>query len=185
MGLLDLALRALASAGAPPTLREITTLRLRRLVAPGEDLELEVKAFDPDGHVRFEALRAGEIDAYVEYTGTIWATLMKRDGAAPPRHEVLAEVEGWLAARGIVLAAALGFENTYVLGMRGADARARGVRSIADLARQSSELAIGGDFEFFARAEWAALERSYGLAFRARRTMDPSLMYQALAAGEE
>jgi osmoprotectant transport system permease protein len=134
--------------------------------------------------VAFDALRAGEIDAYVEYTGTIWATLMKRDGAAPPRHEVLAEVEGWLAARGIVLAAALGFENTYALGMRGADARARGVRSIADLARQSSELAIGGDFEFFARAEWAALERSYGLAFRARRTMDPSLMYQALAAGE-
>jgi osmoprotectant transport system permease protein len=68
--------------------------------------------------------------------------------------------------------------------MRGADARARGLRGIGELARQSPELAIGGDFEFFARAEWTALERGYGLAFRARRTMDPSLMYQALAAGE-
>ena len=109
---------------------------------------------------------------------------MKRGGPAPPRAEVLAEVERWLAARGIVLAAALGFENTYALGMRAADAHARGVTSIGGLARYAPQLEIGGDFEFFARAEWAALERAYGLAFRAQRTMDPSLMYQALAAGQ-
>jgi osmoprotectant transport system permease protein len=133
--------------------------------------------------VAFDALEAGEIDAYVEYSGTVWATLMKRSGAAP-REQVLGEVEAWLAERGVLLAAALGFENTYALGMRAADARARGVRRIGELAPQARALEIGGDFEFFARAEWAALERSYGLAFRARRTMDPSLMYQALAAGQ-
>jgi osmoprotectant transport system permease protein len=132
--------------------------------------------------VAFDALRAGEIDVYVEYTGTVWATLMKRDGTPPPRARVLSEVEGWLAQRDVVVAAALGFENTYALGMRGAEARERGIRSIADLASRAPGLAIGGDFEFFARAEWAALERAYGLAFRERRTMDPSLMYQALAA---
>jgi osmoprotectant transport system permease protein len=108
---------------------------------------------------------------------------MKRDGAAP-RGEVLAEVERWLGERGIVLVAALGFENAYALGMRVADARARGVRRIGELAPLAPQLEIGGDFEFFARAEWAALESGYGLAFRARRTMDPSLMYQALAAGQ-
>jgi osmoprotectant transport system permease protein len=133
--------------------------------------------------VAFDALRAGEIDVYVEYSGTVWATLMKRDGAAP-RVEVLAEVERWLGERGIVLVTALGFENAYALGMRAADARARGVRRIGELAPLAPQLEIGGDFEFFARAEWAALESGYGLAFRARRTMDPSLMYQALEAGQ-
>ena len=63
VGLIDLALRALAAAGASPTLREIAALRLRRLVAPGERLELEVKAFDPDGRFRLEVRRAAEVVA--------------------------------------------------------------------------------------------------------------------------
>jgi osmoprotectant transport system permease protein len=134
--------------------------------------------------VAFDALRAGQIDVYVEYSGTVWATLMKRDGAAAPRGRVLAEVESWLAERDVVVAGALGFENSYALGMRGGEARERGIRSIADLAPRAPRLAIGGDFEFFSRAEWAALERGYGLSFRERRTMDPSLMYQALRAGQ-
>jgi osmoprotectant transport system permease protein len=135
--------------------------------------------------VAFDALRTGEIDVYVEYTGTVWGTLMKRADVPARRGEVLEEVGRWLAREhGVALVGALGFENTYALGMRAADAGARGVRRISDLAPLSPGLEIGGDFEFFARAEWAALERAYGLRFRAERTMDPSLMYQALAAGQ-
>jgi predicted hotdog family 3-hydroxylacyl-ACP dehydratase len=63
VGLLDLALRALAAAGASPSLREIAALRLRRLIAPGEHLELEVKAIDPDGRARLEVRRAAEVVA--------------------------------------------------------------------------------------------------------------------------
>jgi osmoprotectant transport system permease protein len=134
--------------------------------------------------VAFDALAAGEIDVYVEYAGTIWATLMKRDGAPPPRDEVRAEVEAWLRSRGLTVVCALGFENAYALGMRAEDASRLGVARIGDLARLAPQLEIGGDFEFFTRAEWRALERVYGLAFRAQRTMDPSLMFPALAAGQ-
>lgn len=134
--------------------------------------------------VAFDALAADEIDVYVEYSGTIWATLMKRVGVSPAREQVHAEVERWLAERGLTVAGALGFENAYALGMRADAARARGVSRLGQLARFASELEIGGDFEFFGRAEWRALERAYGLAFRAERTMDPSLMYQALAVGQ-
>ena len=63
IGLLDLSIRALAAVGAAQALCEITSLRLRKLVAPGDSLELEVKAFEPDGSVRFEVRRAGEIVA--------------------------------------------------------------------------------------------------------------------------
>jgi len=44
-------------------LREITSLRLRRIVAPGDTLELEVKADEPDGSLRFDVRRAGEVVA--------------------------------------------------------------------------------------------------------------------------
>ncbi len=51
-------------------------------------------------------------------------------------------------------------------------------------ARVSPNLEIGGDYEFFARAEWKALEESYRLGFRKKRSMDAALMYQAVQAGE-
>jgi osmoprotectant transport system permease protein len=134
--------------------------------------------------VVFDALAAGDLDVYVEYTGTIWTTLMAHEGAPPPRDQVRARVEEWLRGRGIAVAGALGFENAYALGMRAARARELGVVRVGDLARAAPRLEIGGDFEFFERAEWRALEATYGLAFRAERTMDPSLMFPALSSGE-
>lgn len=135
--------------------------------------------------VLFDALRAGEVDVYVDYTGTLWATVLARRGPAPGRAEVLAEVRRALAEeQGVTVAAALGFENAYALAMRADRARALGVATVADLARHAPRLAIGADYEFLARPEWRALEAAYGLAFGSARSMDPSLMYQAVAEGQ-
>ncbi len=135
--------------------------------------------------VAFDALRAGEIDVYVEYTGTTWATIMQRKDLPEDRADVLAGVEAFLAAEhGVRVVGGLGFENTYALAMRRGDAQARRIGTIGDLARHAPNLSIGGDYEFFARAEWRALESVYGLAFREERAMDSALMYQAVASGE-
>lgn len=135
--------------------------------------------------VLFDALRSGEVDLYVDYSGTIWATILKRPGLPGSRAEVLSDVREALPRDyGIAVAAALGFENTYALGMREARARELGVESATDLARVSPRLEIGGDYEFFARAEWKALLQTYGFRFRTERSMDSSLMYQAAASGE-
>lgn len=135
--------------------------------------------------VAFDALRHGEIDLYVDYSGTIWATILKREDPRVDRARVLEEVKRHLAREdGVTMLGSLGFENAYVLAMRGAEARREGLRSITDLAAAAPRLRIGGDYEFFARPEWRALERVYGLRFKDRRSMDASLMYQAVAAGE-
>jgi len=135
--------------------------------------------------VLFDALRAGEIDAYVDYSGTLWATILGGSGPPPPRAELLARVTRFLArTHGVDVAAALGFENTYALAMRATRAEALGVSRISDLRARAHELSIGGDYEFFERAEWRALVDAYRLAFRDRRVMDPTLMYAAVAAGE-
>lgn len=135
--------------------------------------------------VLFDALRAGEIDAYVDYTGTLWATVLGRSGPPPARAAMLAEVRRALAEQdGVTLVAALGFENAYALAMRGDRARALGIATIADLARHAPSLAIGADYEFLERPEWRALVAAYGIAFRSERSMDPSLMYDALASGQ-
>jgi osmoprotectant transport system permease protein len=134
--------------------------------------------------VVFDALRSGEIDVYVDYSGTIWATVMRRETTPADRFDVLAEVERFLRDRhGIVVAGALGFENAYALAMRRKRAEPLGIRRIADLVRFAPTLSIGGDYEFFGRAEWRALREAYGLEFGSRRSMDSSLMYQAAAQG--
>ena len=135
--------------------------------------------------VVFDALRSGEVDVYVDYSGTIWATIMKRQSLPERRSSVLEQVGEYLAREHqILLVGALGFENTYALGMRSAHARELGVGTISQLSRHARTLEIGGDYEFFVRPEWTALEEAYGLLFREKRSMDSALMYQAVAGGE-
>ncbi len=135
--------------------------------------------------VVFDALRDNQIDLYVEYSGTLWATVMKKEGLPEGREAVLREVTEWLQTEHqIEVVAPLGFQNTYALGMRRDRAEGLGIRSISDLRRAAPKLRIGGDFEFFGRAEWKAIESEYGLAFLEERAMDSALMYQAVAAGE-
>ena len=68
--------------------------------------------------------------------------------------------------------------------MRRETADALHLRTLTDLAPHAPRLSLASDYEFFSREEWRAVERVYGLAFRERRTMDPSLLYQAIAAGQ-
>lgn len=108
--------------------------------------------------VILDALAANEIDVYVDYTGTIWANQMHRTDIAP-RADVLEQVADWLKReRNISLLGGLGFENAYALAMTKKRAAALGIRSLADLAAQAPRLSIAGDYEFFQRPEWAALQ---------------------------
>ncbi len=135
--------------------------------------------------VAFDALRSGDLDLYVDYSGTIWATLMKRSGPAGDRERVIEAVARFLDVQhGIALVGSLGFENRYALGMLARRARELGIDRISELAPLSGGLEIGGDYEFFERSEWRALVGTYGLAFGRRRSMDPALMYRAVAEQE-
>jgi osmoprotectant transport system permease protein len=135
--------------------------------------------------VAFDALKNGEIDAYVDYSGTLWATVLGRAGAGEGRAAVLREVERELLEKHHVhLVTSLGFENTYALAMRRADAERLGVRSLGDLGPHARSLRLAGDYEIFGRPEWRAVEATYGLAFAEKRVMDPALLYEAARSGQ-
>jgi glycine betaine/choline ABC-type transport system substrate-binding protein len=126
------------------------------------------------------ALRAGEIDVYVEYTGTAFTAILKR----PPisdRARVLEEVRNAYAASGIDWTSPLGFENAFALVVRAEDAERLGVRTISDLAAHPEWRAAFG-YEFMERADgFAGLARTYGLRFeQPPRTLDLGLLYRAL-----
>ena len=130
--------------------------------------------------VIFDALAAGEIDAYVDYSGTLWANQMRRTDTQP-RDVVLREVADWLKREHrIVMLGALGFENAYALMVP----RKLGISSIAELAARAPRMRVAGDYEFFARPEWQALRSAYELNFREQRQMQAEFMYPALSDGQ-
>jgi osmoprotectant transport system permease protein len=133
--------------------------------------------------VIFGALAANDIDVYVDYSGTLWLNQFHRSDM-PPRDKLLDELKSLLAKQNITLLGELGFENAYALVMPKQRADALGIHSIADLASHSATLSIAGDYEFFSRPEWAALQKAYGLSFRSQRSMQPDFMYAAVASGE-
>jgi osmoprotectant transport system permease protein len=134
--------------------------------------------------VIFRALASGDIDVYVDYSGTLWTNVMERRDV-PGRDVMLRELAGWLGERyGIVMLGSLGFENAYALAMKRARASELGVRSIADLALHAPQLTLGSDLEFLSRPEWAALQRAYRLHFRTQRSYNPTFMYRALEDGD-
>jgi osmoprotectant transport system permease protein len=129
--------------------------------------------------VAFRALSGGDIDVYVDYSGTIWTNLMGRSDV-PLRRAMIREIGRWMAAgprTGLV--GPLGFENAYALAMR----RDTNIRSIADLARVAPGLALGADLEFLDRPEWATIRKAYDLHFRDSRAYSPTFMYRALTSG--
>jgi osmoprotectant transport system permease protein len=134
--------------------------------------------------VVFRALAAGDLDAYVDYSGTLWTNVLGRTDT-PPREALLAELGRELeAGYGVRLLGSLGFENAYALAMREDRAQALGVTDISDLAAHAPGLTLGSDLEFLGRPEWAAIRRAYGLKLKAERSFNPTFMYRALASGQ-
>ena len=134
--------------------------------------------------VAFRALAAGDIDVYVDYSGTLWDNALGETAPAP-RGVMLARLRQELPRRyGVAVAASLGFENAYALAMRRADAQRIGIESLADLAVRAPRLRLATDTEFQSRAEWRSLQATYGLKFARLTSFTPTLMIRALTSGE-
>jgi len=128
--------------------------------------------------ILFHALEGGAIDAYVEYTGTLSKELLHVEPG--PNDAGLREA---LARRGIVLGAAIGFDNTYALAVREGLARERGLVRTSDLTK-GPPLVYGLSHEIVARADgFSGLREAYGLAPRELRPMDHDVAYRAVASG--
>ncbi|WP_240356172.1 glycine betaine ABC transporter substrate-binding protein [Myxococcus eversor] len=128
--------------------------------------------------VLWEALRRGELDVYPEYTGTLRQELLS--GRKLPDDAALRVA---LAEEGLRMSAPLGFNNTYALGMKEAEAERLGIRSISDL-REHPELRFGFSNEFMERGDgWPALRDSYRLPQRDVRGLDHDLAYRGMEAG--
>ena len=131
------------------------------------------------------ALTTGDIDVYVEYTGTALTAVFHRPVVTDPG-AAYEEVRDQYARSGRTLLPALGFDNTFAILVRGQDARSLGLKTIEDAARVSSRWRAGFGYEFLERPDgYPGLAKAYGLRFAGDpHVMDLTLSYRALSSNQ-
>lgn len=137
-----------------------------------------------------QALISGRIDGYVEYTGTALTAILKQP--LPPlgqreQTRVYATVKQLYEQRYKVrVEPGLGFQNTFAMVVRAADAQKNHMRTISDAIPLAPHMKLGVGYEFQERPDGLhGLEQTYGLRFDGEpRTMDLGLLYRALQSGQ-
>jgi osmoprotectant transport system substrate-binding protein len=147
-------------------------------------LKVERRFYLAGSYICNQALIAGRIDAYVEYTGTALTAILKQPIDRNPG-SVFDTVRQLYASRyGITAAEPLGFENNFAMVIRGDDARRLHLTTLSQAAPYAPQWRLGVGYEFEQRPDGLpGLSTAYNLHFNgAPRTMDLGLLYRALNA---
>ena len=154
---------------------------LAQTIEANTGLQVE-RRFDLGGNLAHQALLAGEIDAYVEYTGTALLAILKSPPVKDPR-EVYRQVKSAYAKQfSCEWTEPLGFNNTFAILVRSDEARRHSLKTISDAAKLSSKWRAGFGQDFMSRSDgYPGFARTYGFHFEEIREMDLSLTYRALA----
>lgn len=155
---------------------------LAQQIAAHTRLRVERRFYLAGTFICQQAILAGRIDAYVEYTGTALAAILHEATSHDPA-AVLAEVRKQYQRRfRLAVLPPLGFNNTFAIVVRGADARRLGLRTISQAARFAPQWRAAFGYEFLSRPDgYAGWARAYGLHFATRpRVLDLGLLYRAL-----
>jgi osmoprotectant transport system substrate-binding protein len=145
-------------------------------------LKVERRFYLAGSYICNQALIAGRIDSYVEYTGTALTAILKQPLDKDP-DRVLATVTRLYKQRdNVVVTAPLGFENTFAMVIRGDTASKLHLTSLSQAARYASQWKLGVGYEFEQRPDGLpGLEQAYGLHFEGKpRVMDLGLLYRVL-----
>ncbi len=184
---LVLAMYAVPALAADDEVVRVGSKKFTESVVLGEMIRLLAEsAHSPATHLRelggtrilWNALLAGEIDAYAEYTGTLFQEILVNENITS-----MDELNDSLRAKGLRMTGSLGFNNTYAMATSQEVAEKFKLRTISDL-RDHPDLVFGFGNEFLDRADgWPGLKKRYGLHQRNVRGLDHDLAYRGLDSG--
>jgi osmoprotectant transport system substrate-binding protein len=129
-----------------------------------------------------KALQAGELDLYVEYTGTALTAILNETPSSDSADVYKRVKQGYAQRFNLEVTEPLGFENTFAMVIRGDDAQQLHLRSISDIAAQAPHWRVGVGYEFLERPDgFRGWSERYALRFAAQPSvMDLGLIYRAL-----
>ena len=173
---------ALIVAGKLGSEPEILIQMYKILIETHTDLAVETKPnFGKTGFL-YEALKAGKIDIYPEFTGTITASLLNNPPPASTNPDTVyrAARDGILAQDRLALLPPMAYQNTYAVAVTRSFAQQNGLRTIGDLQKIQHGATAGFTLEFNDREDGnLGLQQRYGLRLKVK-TLEPALRYQAI-----
>jgi osmoprotectant transport system substrate-binding protein len=148
------------------------------------NLKVERRFYLAGSYICQQALVAGRIDAYVEYTGTALTAILKQPVDRNPEISLATVRQLYVSRYGVNVGTPFGFENTFAMVIRGDDARRLHLTTLSEAAAYAPKWRLGVGYEFEQRPDGLpGLSKTYGLRFaEAPRTMDLGLLYRALGA---
>ena len=166
------------------TEQQILGFMVADLIEGNTDITVDRRINLGGTQICFEAIQSGDIDLYVDYTGTAFVNMLGREPVAD-REYVYEEVRTALKEQfGLEVLDELGFNNTYVLAMTPERAEEFGITSISDLAGHAGELLFSPTPEFSEREDgWLGLQTAYGLEFRDIHVLDGGIRYVSITNG--
>lgn len=147
-------------------------------------LEIERRFYLAGTYICQQAILAGRIDIYPEYTGTALTAVLKQPSASDAA-TVYSRVRGAYARQfNLDVEPSLGFNNTFAMVIRGEDARRLGITTLSQAAKDAPDWRPGFGYEFMERPDgYHGLVKTYGFKFGAApRIMDLGLLYRALTS---
>lgn len=169
--------------GSKSSIENVTLGEMLTLLADEAGADARHQSALGGTQIVFAALKKGDIDAYVEYTGTLSQEILKGQRVRSDD-----DIRAALAKMDLVMSQPLGFNNTYALGMKAEVAEKLGVKSISDLGKLArspgdTKLKFGFSDEFLKRGDgWPAVKVLYQFS-DVPTGLDHSLAYRGLAAG--
>jgi glycine betaine/choline ABC-type transport system substrate-binding protein len=145
-------------------------------------LKVERRFYLAGTYICQQAILAGRVDVYPEYTGTALTAILKQQ-ATSDRAQVYERVKSEYELRfGLTLGPSLGFNDTFAMEIRGEDARRLNIRTLSEAAKFTPQWRAGFGYEFMERPDgYPGLAKAYGLRFAEQpRTMDLGLLARAL-----
>lgn len=155
------------------------------LIEENTDIEVERKMNLGGTSIAFNALKAGEVDIYVEYTGTALVNIMNKESTTDKDEAYNTVKEEFKSNYNLTWLKPLGFNNTYTLAVKKETADKYDLKTFSDLAKVSNELTLGSTMEFLNREDaYLGLQKAYNMNFKGTKGIDGGLRYTAIKSGE-
>lgn len=159
----------------------------KELIEENSDLRVELKSNFGKTSFLYEALKSGDIDIYLEFTGTITSSLLREKPKLSNDPEtVYQEAKKGIAKQDqLSLLQPFAYQNTYAVAVPEKIAKDYGISSISDLKAHEGQLKAGFTLEFKDREDgFKGMQRVYDLKDLSVATMEPALRYQAIQSGD-
>ncbi|SHK38555.1 osmoprotectant transport system substrate-binding protein [Anaerobranca californiensis DSM 14826] len=174
----------IAIGGKDFTEQDILVYIIGELIENNTDIPVRYRNYLGGTNIVDGAIRRGDLDIYVEYTGTAYINLLGLEPINDSQRVYEIVAQEYAEKFNIKWLKPLGFNNTYTLAMRRAHAEELGIEKISDLVPFAQDLTLGATHEFLERKDgYLGLQEVYGITFGDTRGLDPGLTYAAVRDG--